>query len=162
MVVHKQKRVVPSELDLGYLGFFLGLRINELVGKKLASAGFQHVRQSHGYVIQHLIEKERMITELARRMQVTQQAASKTVAEMVELGILESVVADDRRARTIRLSQRGWESVKLARKVRSRIEARLIARTGDAYAAAKETLLTCLNELGTTADIKSRKIREPR
>lgn len=166
MVVKKEKKadstVIPTELDLGYLGFFLGLRMNELVAQSLVSAGFERVRQSHGYVIQHLIEQDRTITELANRMEVTQQAASKIVGEMVELGILESVVAEDRRARHIRLSERGWQSVRLARKARRKVEARLIAKTGAAYIAAKETLLECLTELGGLQRIRSRRIREPR
>ncbi|HVO98965.1 MAG TPA: MarR family transcriptional regulator [Bryobacteraceae bacterium] len=166
MVVHKGTKfdsaVVPSELDLGYLGLFLGLRINELVAESLASAGFGKVKQSHGYVVQHLIEQDRTITELAGRMEVTQQAASKVVREMMELGILEAVPAEDRRAKQIRLSSRGWQSVKLARTARRRIEARLRAKTGAAYAGAKATLLACLTELGGLKRIESRRIREPR
>lgn len=166
MVVYKRtvadSPVVPAELDLGYLGLFLGLRINELVVESLASAGFRKAKQSHGYVVQHLIERDRTITELANRMEVTQQAASKMVAEMVEIGILESVVAEDRRARRIRLSRRGWQSVRLARKARRRVEARLIARTGVAYGEARRTLLECLTELGGLRRIESRRVREPR
>ena len=166
MVVQKEKKtdstVIPSELDLGYLGFFLGLRMNELIAESLVSAGFGKVRQSHGYVIQHLIEQDRTITELADRMEVTQQAASKIVGEMVELGILESVVAEDRRARLIRISERGWQSVRLAREARRKVEARLIAKTGAAYNAAKATLLECLTELGGLQRVQSRRIREPR
>jgi len=70
-------RVDLARLDIAYLGFFLGLRVNELVLEKGAAAGFRVMRESHGYVVQHLIESERSITELARRMNVSQQAASK-------------------------------------------------------------------------------------
>lgn len=166
MVVNKTPEddlpVDPRDLDLGYLGLFLGLRINELVAESLSSAGFQNVRQSHGYVIQHLIGGNRTITDLAGRMGVTQQAASKVVGEMVDLGILEAVGAPDRRAKHIRLSDRGWQSVKLARKTRQRVESRLMARVGDSYAAAKATLVDCLAELGGLEQIRSRRIREPR
>src|SRR5579863_7584321 len=162
MVVHRKTKadstVVPAELDLGYLGLFLGLRINEIVAEDLAAAGFAKVRQSHGYVIQHLIERERTITELASRMEVTQQAASRTVGEMVELGILESVVSEDRRARRIRLSKRGWQSVTQARRARRRVEARLMAKTGARYNDARGTLLECLTELGGLQRIESRRI----
>ena len=166
MVVHQRRKadstVVPAELDLGYLGLFLGLRINEVVAERLASAGFGNVKQSHGYVIQHLIEEDRTITELARRMEVTQQAASKVVGEMVELGILESVAAEDRRAKRIRLSKRGRQSVRLVRKARRQIEARLMAKAGAAYGDAKRTLMKCLTVLGGLERIESRRIREPR
>ncbi len=155
-------KVVPAQLDLGYLGLFLGLRINELVAERLVTAGFEKVKQSHGYLIQHLIEQDRTITELASRMEVTQQAASKTVGEMVELGILESVAADDRRAKLIRLSARGRQSVKLARKARRQIEDRLMIKTGTGYARAKKVLLECLTELGGLERVESRRIREPR
>lgn len=165
VVHHRQTRdspVVPAELDLGYLAFFLGLRINDLVAERLSSAGFKNVRQNHGYVVQHLIEQDRTITELAHRMGVTQQAASKVVAEMLKLGIVESVVAKDRRAKRIRLSKRGWMAVTYARKTRRQLEARLVKRIGAAYGNAKETLLACLAELGGLETIQSRRVREPR
>lgn len=167
MVVHNDAAnnspVDPTHLDLGYLSFFLGLRVNELVVKRLVSAGFSNVRQSHGYVFQHLIERDRTITELARRMRVTQQAVSKTVAQMVKLGILESVIAADRRTRTVRLSERGWESVKLARKARRVISVRLRKAIGVAkYNAATKILEECLSELGGIQTVASRRIREPR
>ena len=85
-MVVKSREVDAPHLDLGYLAFFLGLRVNQLVLEQMHAAGFDNVRESHGYVIQRLIEEERTITELARRMEVTQQAASKFVAELVVLG----------------------------------------------------------------------------
>jgi DNA-binding MarR family transcriptional regulator len=166
MVVKKSasnsSHVDPTQLDLGYLGFFLGLRVNELVVERLASAGFSDVRQSHGYVVQHLITQGRTITELAHRMEVTQQAASKVVAQMVRLGILESTAAHDRRARTIQLSERGWQSIRLARKTRRTIESRLLKAVGpDNHHAARKTLLEALNALGGLQRIGSRRIRQP-
>ena len=55
--------------------------MNDVVMERTLKAGFRGVRESHGYVIQHLIESERTITELAKRMEITQQATSKIVAE---------------------------------------------------------------------------------
>lgn len=157
MVVH------PDELDLGYLGLFLGLRFNELVIERLRRAGFPDARQSHGYVVQHLIGQDRTITELAQRMEVTQQAVSKTVSQMIRVGILESVVADDRRAKRIRLSERGWQSVRLARKARRKIEARLVGAIGaEEYDVARKILRTALDELGGLQRIRTRRILEPR
>ena len=98
-MVVKTSRVTSSQLDLAYLALFLGLRVNELVMKRMAMAGFKGVRESHGYLIQHLIESDRSITELADRMGVTQQAASKAVAELIAIRILEAVPAKDRRAK---------------------------------------------------------------
>ena len=122
--------VDASKLDLGYLCLFLGLRWNELVAERLVLAGFSDARQSHGYVVQHLIEGDRTITELAHRMEVTQQAASKVVAQMLKSGILELTDDEDRRAKRIRLSERGWQSVKFARKERGKIESCLVKAIG--------------------------------
>lgn len=155
--------VVHRELDLGYLSLFLGLRVNELVVERLRSAGFADARQSHGYVIQHLMEQDRTITELAQRMEVTQQAASKVVAQMIGLGILESIVSNDRRARMIRLSQRAWQSVKLARRERRKIESRLVKTIGPRqHDAARKTILKALDELGGLERIQSRRVPELR
>ena len=161
--VVKSSAVVPARLDLAYLGLFLGLRVNELVTERMAGKGFGAVRESHGYVIQHLIEKDRSITELAARMEVTQQAASKVVAELLRLGVIEAVAAEDRRSKRIRLSRRGWQAVKIARKLRTQIEGRLITALGaDKYEEAKQALLQCLEKMGGTDRIKSRRIRPAR
>lgn len=166
MVVHpsgnRDNFLVSSLLDLAYLGLFLGLRVNEMVMHRIRAAGFREVRQSHGYVIQHLIESERSISELARRMEVTQQAASKIVSGLVRIGILEAVQAEDRRAKRIRLSKRGWRAVKLGRNARKKIEQRLVDACGDSdYAQAKSILLTCLSTVGGMDRIFSRRIRQP-
>ena len=163
MVVTSGTDAALQQLDLAYLGFFLGLRVSELVMARTIRAGFIGVRESHGYVIQHLIESDRTITELAKRMEVTQQAASKIVAELIHLRILEAVPAKDRRAKRIRLSQRGWTCVKLGRRVRGQITSRLIAAAGrEACEQAKSTLVTCLRALGGIERIRSRRIRAPR
>jgi DNA-binding MarR family transcriptional regulator len=154
--------VVETTLDLGYLGLFLGLRINEIVRERGAASGFPEMRDSHGYVIQHLIESERTITELARRTEVSQQAISKTVAELVRLGIVESMPAADRRARRIRLSTRGWKAVTFTRAVRRRLEERLRREVGPAeYRRAKDVLLNGLRVLGGMQRIRTRRIRAP-
>jgi len=154
--------VVETTLDLGYLALFLGQRINDIVRECGAASGFPEMRDSYGYVIQHLIESERTITELARRTEVSQQAISKTVAELVRRGIVESVPAADRRTRRIRLSARGWEAVTFARKVRRRLEERLRKDVGPAeYRRAKDVLVNCLRVLGGVQRIRTRRIRVP-
>lgn len=150
-------------LDFGYLALFLGQRINELVVDRLVRAGFKNVRESHGYVLQHLIEGERSITDLAQRMGVTQQAASKTIAEMVRLGILEARTAQDRRAKAIGISKRGWESIRFSRHARTTIDRRLAKLLGARdYRRTKSELIKCLAALGGAQRIRSRRVREPR
>jgi DNA-binding MarR family transcriptional regulator len=158
-----QARVDPARLDIAYLGFFLGLRVNELVLERGAAAGFRGMRESHGYVVQHLIESERSITELARRMNVSQQAASKSIAELVTHGVVESRPATDRRARRVRLSKRGWNAVRVSRRARQVIEARLQRTVGKkSYGDARATLIACLDALGGLSRVRARRIRSPR
>jgi DNA-binding MarR family transcriptional regulator len=149
MVVKADRPANPADLDLGRLALCLGRRVDELVAEQLASAGFAGMRQSHVFLIQHLIGEDRTVTELARLMGVTQQAASKSVAEMVRIGLLDPVEGGDRRARRVRLSERGRALVRCTRRIRSRIDARLVRRLGAAaYRAARTTLLACVDGLG--------------
>jgi len=154
--------MVVNQLDLGYLALFLGQRINELVLARARAAGFTELRESQGYVVQHLIESERSITELARRMEVSQQAASKAVAEMVTLGILETTTGGDRRSKMVRLSERGWQAVQFSRRSRKQIDKRLRGVLGtEKYEEARSTLLACLTALGSVQRIASRRVRPP-
>lgn len=154
--------VVESQLDLGYLGLFLGLRVNEIVRARGAARGFRGMRDSHGYVVQHLVDADRTITELARRMGVSQQAASKSVSELLARGILESLPHDDGRARTIRLSKRGWEAVRFGRKTRRRLEAKLRRDVGTKeYDQARTVLVACLQSLGGVGRVRGRSVRAP-
>ena len=160
MVVESRDPIEPATLDLGYLALFVGLRMNERVLEKMVAMGFSETRQSHGYVIQHLIEAERTITELASRMEVTQQAASKMVAEMARRGIVELIVSEDRRAKRVRLSTQGWESVKQARKIRGDLEKRLEKVLGaGAYQESKAALLKALDALGGVERVRTRRLR---
>ena|SRR5690242_16804652 len=161
MVVKASPSLTPG-VDLGYLSLFLGLRVNQLVMERMRAAGFQQVRESHGYLVQHLIDSDRTITELARRMEITQQATSKAVAELVTLGVLELIVGSDRREKTVRLSNRGWTLVRLGRRVRRGIERRLIRIAGrEEYGQAISVLTACLDALGGTERVRSRRVLPP-
>jgi DNA-binding MarR family transcriptional regulator len=159
--VVKSSNVVLTDLDLGYLGLFLGLRINEIVIERGSEAGLS-LRESHGYVIQHLIESERSITELAQRMEVTQQAASKAAAELLRLGVVE-IESIDGRTKRVRLSRRGWRIVRFSRRIRRDVERRLVAEIGEKrYEKTKAILIDCLESLGGVERITSRRVRQPR
>ena len=161
MVVNTKPDIAPR-LDLGYVALFLGLRVNQLIMDRMHARGFEGLRESHGYVIQHLIEKERSVTELARRMEVTQQAASKVVAELARLGILEIGKAADGRAKSVRLSPLGWNAVLEGRKIRRRVEKRLIHIVGARnYDKAYAIVSACLEALGGAERVRSRRILPP-
>jgi DNA-binding MarR family transcriptional regulator len=161
-MVVKSRAVELEQLDLGYLALFFGLRVNEMVKERAAAAGFPDLRDSHGYLIQHLIESGRSISELARRMEVTQQAASKAVAELAGLGVLEMAPGADRRVREVRLSKRGWAAVRFARRRRRQIERRIVRAVGaEEYQRAKSILMAGLEAAGARERIRARRIRQP-
>jgi DNA-binding MarR family transcriptional regulator len=162
-MVVQSNEALPGQLDLGYLALFLGLRVNELVLERLATTGMSGVRESHGYLIQHLIETERSITELAERMGVTQQASSKMVSELVGLGVLEVTTGQDRRAKQVSLSPHGWSLVGLNRDARKQVNGRLVRELGESrYEVARALVLECLDRLGGLGAVRKRKIRMPR
>src|SRR5689334_17517593 len=145
--------IVLMDLGLAYLGQFLGQRVGELVIVRGRRQGFPRMRASHGYVIQHLVESDRPVsrtgTELARRMGVSQQAASKAVAELVRIGALKTVPSKDRRAKQVSLTPRGWKAVLYARTCRAQLEAKLRIHVGvRRYTQAQRTLEDCLKLLG--------------
>ena len=166
MVVNRTEEDLFLALGLSYLGQFLGQRVNELVIASGKRKGYREMRASHGYVIQHLVEADRPVsrtgTELARRMGVSQQAASKAVRELASLGVVEIRRLADRRAKEVRLSARGWEIVLHARKSRTALEEKLVRHVGARrYAKAQRTLRDCLTLLGGVERIRSRRIRQP-
>jgi DNA-binding MarR family transcriptional regulator len=153
-------------LGLGYLGQFLSQRVNELVLAHGRRKGFAQMRTSYGYVIQHLVERDHTVSrtgsELARRMGVSQQAASKAIAELVRLGVVEVTACEDRRAKQVSLSARGWDAVQMGRRYRASVEERLRRHVGhQRYAEAQKTLRDCLGLLGGVDRIRSRRIRQP-
>src|SRR6185312_476504 len=157
---------VFSQLGLGYLGQFLAERVNELVLADCRRKGFPSMRVSHGYIVQHLVTASgpvsRTGSELARRMGVTQQAASKAVAELVRLGVVEIAEAPDKRAKNIRLTTRGWEGVQYSRRSRRRLEAKLERQLGmKRYLETRKALRECITTVGGAGRIQSRRVRQP-
>ncbi|WP_257461240.1 MarR family transcriptional regulator [Archangium lipolyticum] len=150
-------------LDLGHLALFVGMRVNDLVLEELHAAGFTGLRQAHGYVFQHLLGGARSIGELAGLLEVTQQAASKTVAELEKLGYVEEAGSDDARVRRVRLSVRGQASVERSRSARAELEKRFESLQGRrALEDTRKLLGEVLESLGGAEAVRTRRIRSPR
>jgi DNA-binding MarR family transcriptional regulator len=129
-----------------------------------SQTGCTDLRISHGFVVQHVVEGPVRIGELAERMGVTQQAASKAVAELEALGYLErSGDPDDGRVRRVGLSARGAAAVATARAVRAEIERELAAALGaDRVEAARGTALAALEWAGGAEAVRTRRVPAPR
>lgn len=156
-------RVRLDTLDLASLALFAGLRANELVLERIHAAGFAGLRTAHGYVFQHLLGGPRTRGELGRLLGVSQQAASKTAAELERLGYVEPAADVDARRRLVRLSARGLRAIEKARGVRAALEDKLVRDHGRARVAAARALLGgLLSSLGGADAVRTRRLRPPR
>lgn len=156
--------VDPAALDLGHLALFVGQAVNTATQAALAGKGFGDVRTSHGYVIQHLVAGPRPIGDVAERLGVSQQAASKAVVELEGLGYVERLASpDDKRVTHVGLTARGKEVVNASRKARAAVEKKLVTAHGDkALASARATLAAVLDSLGGSAAVRERRVKQPR
>jgi DNA-binding MarR family transcriptional regulator len=170
MVVNREKQKaedILAILGIGYLGLFLGQRMNEVIIAQSRRGGYPQMRESYGYVIQHLVGKDGRVartgSELAHRMGVSQQAASKAVAELVRLGVVRIVPpaeGADRRAKLVQLTDIGWHGVTEARRARERLERQLEKKLGTArYVSIRAALRECLGLMGGLERIRNRKVR---
>jgi DNA-binding MarR family transcriptional regulator len=74
----------------------------------LAARGYPDIRPSHSAVFANLGMGAVRVTELAERAQVTQQAMGKMLKELERMGyVARDIDGDDKRAKEIRLTQRG-------------------------------------------------------
>jgi DNA-binding MarR family transcriptional regulator len=160
----KQPDVDLGALDLGHLALFVGYAFSDAVMDALGTAGFADLRFSHGFVVQHLIDGPRTIGALAERMQITQQGASKAVAELETLGYVERVPdPTDARVRNVQLSTRGREAVTASRKARERLMRKLASTCGEkTVVEGKRILAALLDQLGGAEAVKRRRVTPPR
>jgi DNA-binding MarR family transcriptional regulator len=110
--------------------------------------------------VQHVVDGPRSIGELAERMGVTQQAASKAVGELERLGYVERAPDPaDARVRRVGLSARGVEAVARTREVRAGLEAELVELLGEQRVAAlKETAWSVLEWTGGAEAVRARRV----
>jgi DNA-binding MarR family transcriptional regulator len=153
----------PDRLALSEVGLFAGWAMSEEIQRRLAADGFTDVRFHDGVVFQHVLAGPLSITELAARMGVTQQAASKTVADMQRRGLLVRRPSDtDARTRLLHLGERGAAAVAAGRSHRDALEAELsLALGAERVAAAKALLAEIIGRLGGTEAIRGRRVRPP-
>jgi DNA-binding MarR family transcriptional regulator len=156
--------VDPLDLDLSLAAQFAGWAMADEIQRRLAGDGFADLRFADGFVFQHLVGGPVTIGALAERLQVTQQAASKSVADLERRGYVERTPdPDDARARRVALTTRGAGAIAGAREHRAALVAELAERFGERRAeAARRLLLDVLTDLGGAAAVRGRRVRAPR
>lgn len=151
------------ELDLSLAALFAGWALNDEVTRRITARGFTGLRFSHGFLVQRLIESEQPIAALAQALQVTQQAVSKTVAELERLGyVRRRPDPRDARVRLVSLTDRGRAAVEAAREERAAVVGELRERLGPRRVDAATRLLREVLEVhGAGAAVRGRRVRPP-
>lgn len=98
----------PVHIPLhGLLEFAFDAIIEEFRGE-LEESEFSDVRLAHGCVFRYTKERGLRLTEIAERGNMTKQSAGEVVDDLVARGYVERIPdPDDRRAKLVRLTERG-------------------------------------------------------
>ncbi|QKW39996.1 MarR family transcriptional regulator [Actinomadura sp. NAK00032] len=155
--------IKAEDLELSLLALFAGWAMADRVQRRLAADGFGELRINDGVVIQHVVAGPLSITALAERMGITQQAASKAVADLEARGLVERRRStEDARTRHLHLTGRGRDAVRAARTVRAELDAELAAEFGAGrIAETRELLAGILTRFDAGDAIRRRRVRPP-
>jgi len=120
-------------------GLLLAQALNayvEHLHRRLGDAGFSDLRPTFGLPLRALRERPRTLTELARELGVTKQAAAKVVGELDHRRLIEREPSPaDGRSTLLRLSRRGQALVAAAIEIGNAVERDLAAELGAGAAA---------------------------
>ena len=92
---------------------------------------YAYITPAQSRLLAHMGGKPTSMSELARRLAISRQAAHKTVAELVRRGILE--IRDDperRNAKLVVYTERGRQVNRAGAQIIDRVEERIAARIG--------------------------------
>ena len=154
----------PSEADLSLASLFAGWALADELQRRLAADGLGDVRFADGLLFQHLVAGPQTIGTLADRLEVTQQAVSKSVADLERRGyVTRTPDPDDGRARRVALTDRGDAAIAGGRRHRAAIDAELAERLGPRRVeGARRVLIDVVRDLGADAAVRGRRVRPPR
>ncbi|MDS0140489.1 MULTISPECIES: MarR family transcriptional regulator [unclassified Amycolatopsis] len=160
MVVHP----TAEGLDLSLTALFAGWATTDEVQRRLATRGFGDLRFNDGVVIQHVLAAPLSITALAERMGVTQQAASKAVADLERRGLLRrDPDPADARTKLLHLTEHALAAVEATRVLRRELQEEIEAAYGAKQVEEAQKLLAAvIGRYGGGDAIRARRVRPPR
>jgi len=116
------------------------------VHQRLAERGHPEIRPAHGNVFQFLDAEGTRVSVLAERAQMTKQSMAELVAHLEANGYVERIPdPTDRRAKLVRATPRGLDSVPIALDAIAEIEAHWTERLGEVKMRRLHKLLEELN-----------------
>lgn len=135
---------------LGSMVSAAGQRLSAKLDHELAVAGFPDVRAAHAAVFMAMDPDGTRLTQVAERTHMTKQAAGELTRHLVDKGYLSARAdPDDRRARMLHLTERGWAVIKTGKKVISEYDAWLDDLVGAAQVAALRRTLELIIAAGS-------------
>ncbi len=156
--------IALEDLDLTLLSLFAGWAWAEEVQRRLVGDGFTDVRFGDGVIFQHLVENDLTVSDLAQRMQVSQQAASKAIADLRQRGwVRQQVDPEDGRARRIALTARARSAIEAGQRIRADLVAEITATHGaDDVRAARRVMTDVIARHGGEGVVRGRRVLPPR
>ena len=154
----------PDQADLSLASLFAGWALADELQRRLAADGFGDLRFADGLVFQHLVGGPMTIGALAERLEVTQQAVSKSVADLERRGYVRAQRRPGRRPRPARRAHRARRGGdRGGRRHRAAIAAELAERLGPRRVeGARRLLLDVMADLGADTAVRGRRVRPPR
>lgn len=144
--------VTPGyELPLLLFGGFRTLidRLHE----ELARQGHPGARPAHGFALQAIGTTGVTAAELGRRLNVSKQAAGKTVDRLVRLGYVERGASpDDGRAKVVRLTPFGLDLLNRSAAIFDSLRAEWVAALGEERMRSVESALRAVVPSGLRVD----------
>lgn len=127
---------------LGSLFNAAGQRLSAELDAALRDAGFTDLRAAHAPVFMAIDPYGSRVTELAQRSAMSKQAVGELIRYLAGHGYLTVAFdPDDRRAKVVALTERGWEALELGERVIADYDAWLQAAVGaDQVVAMRESL----------------------
>lgn len=123
------------------LGEVKDIALDEL-HRRLAQEGYAEIRPGHGCVFRFIDREGSRLTDLAHRSGFTKQAIGEFADDLEDLGYVERVPdPQDRRAKIIRLTERGSDAQAAAMRIFGDIERRWAERYGEKRIAQLRRLL---------------------
>lgn len=136
--------------------------LGERVLDDVRAACDTEVRYGDGYVFQHLQAGGCSISELARRLGVTQQAASKQVADLERRGLARRAAhPSDRRTRLVELTPLGRRAIEAGRDSRRALAAEVEALLGARRAGTLRRALLQVSDRFDAVDRMARRELRP-
>jgi DNA-binding MarR family transcriptional regulator len=154
----------PAGADLSLASLFAGWAMADEIQRRLAAGGLDDLRFADGVVFQHLVGGPVTVSALAGRLAVSQQAVSKSVADLERRGYVRRTRDPaDARARLVGLTARGEAAIDAARVHRAALASELAERHGPRRVeGARRLLLDVMRDLGADTAVRGRRVRPPR